>query len=133
MKPACCIRLRDLIAETDLRRRMSARSFPGVDRRVIPRWFEQVRRSPLRQSSGIFSLIQTQFIITCSHRSMHSPPNFKSSAVILHIPATLSFFSDFTAFRTSSSVTASSDIYKSMGTFAAAVKSRQYKQLLTHR
>ena len=27
MKPACCIRLRDLIAETDLRRGMSARSF----------------------------------------------------------------------------------------------------------
>ena len=45
MKPACCIRLRDLIAETDLRRRMSVRSFPGIDRRVIPRWFAQVRRS----------------------------------------------------------------------------------------
>ena len=87
MKPACCIRFRDLIADTDLRSRMSARSFPGIDRRVIPRWFAQVRRSPLRfqngrmmhprQSSGIFSLIQTQFIITCSHRSMHSPPNLK--------------------------------------------------------
>ena len=98
MKPACCIPLRDIIAETDLRRRMSARSFPGIDRRVIPRWFAEVRRSPvrfqkirmmhLRQSSGIvFSLIQTQFIITCSHRSMHSPPNFKGSAVFLHIPA----------------------------------------------
>ena len=48
MKPACCIRLRDLIAETDLRRRISARSFPGIDSRVIPRWFAQVRRSPLR-------------------------------------------------------------------------------------
>ena len=35
MKPACCIRLRDLIAETDLRRRMNARSFPGIDKRVI--------------------------------------------------------------------------------------------------
>ena len=78
MKPACCIRLRDLIAETDLRRRMSARSFPGIDKRVIPRWFAQVRRSPLRfqngrmmplrQSSEIFSLIQAQFIITCSYR-----------------------------------------------------------------
>ena len=99
MKPACCIRLRDLIAETDLRSRMSARSFPGIDKRVIPRSFAQVRRSPLRfqngrmmplrQSSGIFSLIQTQFIITCSRCSMHSPPNFKSSAVILHIPAAL--------------------------------------------
>ena len=33
MKPACCIRLRDLIAETNLRRRMSARSFPGIDKR----------------------------------------------------------------------------------------------------
>ena len=131
MKPACCIRLRDLIAETDLRRRMSARSFPGIDKRVIPRWFAQVRRSPLRfqngrmmplrQSSGIVSFIQTQFIITCSNRSMHSPPNFKSSAVILHIPAALSFFSDFTAFRTSSSVTSSSDIDRSVGAFAAAV------------
>ncbi len=80
MKPACCIRLRDLIAETDLRKRMSARSFPGIDKRVIPRWFAQVRRSPfrfqngrmmpLRQSSGTFSLIHTQFIITCSHCSM---------------------------------------------------------------
>ena len=75
----------------------------------------------LPQSSGIFSLIQTQFIITCSHRSMHSPPNFKSSAVILHIPAALSFFRDFTAFRTSSSVTSSSDMDKSVGAFAAAV------------
>ena len=133
MKPACCIRLRDLIAETDLRRRMSARSFPGIDKRVIPRWFAQIRRSPLRfqnarmmplrQSSGIVSLIQTQFIIrpTCSHRSMHSPPNFRSSAVTLHIPAALSFFSDFTAFRTSSSVTSSSDIDRSVGAFAAAV------------
>ena len=131
MKPACCIRLRDLIAETDLRRRMSARSFPGIDKRVIPRWFAQIRRSPLRfqngrmmplrQSSGIVSLIQTQFIITCSHRSMHSPPNFRSSAVTLHIPAALSFFSDFTAFRTSSSVTSSSDIDRSAGAFAAAV------------
>ena len=74
MKPACCIRLRDVIADTDLRRRMSARRFPGIDKRVIPRWFAQVRRSPLRfpngrmlpllQSSGFFSLIQTQFIIT---------------------------------------------------------------------
>ena len=44
MKPACCIRLGDLIAETDLRRRMSARSFPGVDKRVIPWWFALVRR-----------------------------------------------------------------------------------------
>ena len=35
MKPACCIRLRDLIAETDLRRRMSARSFPGIDTSVV--------------------------------------------------------------------------------------------------
>ena len=35
MKPACCIRLRDLIAETDLLRRMSARSFPGIDKSVI--------------------------------------------------------------------------------------------------
>ena len=131
MKPACCIRLRDLIAETDLRKRMSARSFPGIDKRVIPRWFAQVRRStlrfqngrmmPLRQSSGIFSLIQTQFINTCIHRSMHTPPNFKSSAIILHIPAALSFFSDFTAFRTSSNVTASSDMDKSVGAFAAAV------------
>ena len=131
MKPACCIRLRDLIAETDLRRRISARSFPGIVRRVIPRWFAQVRRSPLRfqngrmmplrQSSGIFSLIQTQFIINCSHCSMHSPPNFKNSAVILHIPAALSFFSDFTAFRTSSSVTAPSDMDKSVGAFAAAL------------
>ena len=131
MKPACCKRLRDLTAETGLRRRMSARSFPGIDKRVIPRWFAQVRRSPLRfqngrmmplrQSSGIFSLIQTQIINTCSHRSRHSPPNFKSSAVILHIPAALSFFSDFTAFRTSSSVTASSDMDKSVGAFAAAV------------
>ena len=117
MKPAWCRRLRDLIAKTDLRRRMSVRRFPGIDRRVIPRWFAQVRRSPLRfqngrmmplrESSAIFSLIQTQFIITCSHRSMHSPPNLKSSAVILHFPAALSFFSDFTAFRTSSSVTSS--------------------------
>ena len=46
---------------------------------------------------------------------MQSPPNFKSSAVILHIPAALSFFSDFTAFRISSSVTASSDMDKSVG------------------
>ena len=117
--------------KTDLRRRMSARSFPGIDKRVIPRWFAQIRRSPLRfqngrmmplrQSSGIFSLIQTQFIITCSHRSIHSPPNFKRSAVILHIRAALSFFSDFTAFRTSSSVTSSSDIDRSVGAFAAAV------------
>ena len=101
MKPAFCIRLLDLIAETNLRRRMSARSFPGIDKRVTPRWFAQVRRSPLRfqngrmmplrQSSGIFSLIQTQFIITCSHRSMHSR------------------------------VTASSDMDKSVGAFAAAV------------
>ena len=76
MKPACCIRLRDLIADTDLRRRRSARSFPGIDRRVIRRCFAQVRRSPLRfqngrmmplrQSSGIFSLIQTHCITTCS-------------------------------------------------------------------
>ena len=98
---------------------------------MIHRWFAQVRRSPLRfqngrmmplrQSSGIFSLIQTQFIITCSHRSMHSPPNFKSSAVILHIPAARSFFSDFTAFRTSPSVTSSSDMDKSVGAFAATV------------
>ena len=108
MKPACCIRLRDLIAETDLRRRMSARSFPGIDKRVIPRWFAQVRRSPLRfqngrmipirQSSGIVSLTQPQFFITCSHRShrsMHSPPNFRSSAVTLHVPAALSFSSDY--------------------------------------
>ena len=110
---------------------MSARSFPGIDKRVIPRWFAQIRRSPLRfqngrmmplrQSSGIVSLIQTQFIITCSHRSIHSPPNFRSSAVTLHIPAALSFFSDFTAFRTSSSVTSSSDIDRSVGAFAAAV------------
>ena len=92
MKPACCIRLRDLIAETDLRRRVSARSFPGIDKRVIPRWFAQIRRSP-----------------------------FRSSAVTLHIPAALSFFSDFTAFRTSSSVTSSSDIDRSVGAFAAAV------------
>ena len=49
---------------------------------------------------------------------MHSPPNFKSSAVILHIPAALSFFSDFTAFRTSSRT---SDMDKSVGAFAAAV------------
>ena len=76
---------------------------------------------PLRQSSGIVSLIQTQFIITCSHRRMHSHPNFRSSAVTLHIPAALSLFSDFTAFRTSSSVTSSSDIDKSVGAFAAAV------------
>ena len=109
MKPACCIRLRDLIAETDLRRRMSARSFPGIDKRVIHRWFPLVRRSPLRfqngrmmplrQSSGIFSLIQTQFIITCSHRSIHSPPNFNSSAVILHIPAALSLIFSVTLRR----------------------------------
>ncbi len=52
MKPACCIRLRDLIAETDLRRRMSARRFPGIDRRLIHRWFAQVRRSPLRFQNG---------------------------------------------------------------------------------
>ena len=71
MKTACCIRLHDLIAETDLRRRISARSFPGIDRRLIPQRFAQVRQSPLRfqngslrQSSGIFSLIQTQLIIT---------------------------------------------------------------------
>ena len=76
---------------------------------------------PLRQSSGIVSLIQTQFIITCSHRSMHSSPNFRSSAVILHIPAALSFFSAFTAFRTWSSVTSSSDMDRSVGAFAAAV------------
>ena len=37
MKPACCIRLCGLIAETDLGRRMSGRSFPGNDKRVIPR------------------------------------------------------------------------------------------------
>ena len=131
MKPACCIHLRDLIAETDRRRRMSARSYHDIDKRVIPMWFVQVRRSPLRfqngrmmplrQSSGIFSLIQTQFIITCSHRSMHSPPNFKSSAVILHIPAALSFVSDSKASRISSSVTSSSDMDKSVGAFAAAV------------
>ena len=133
MKPACCIRLRDLIAETDLWRKMSAKSFPGIDRRVIPRWFAQVRWSPLRfqngrmmplrQSSGIFSFIQTQFIITCRHRSMHSPTNKKKSAIILYIPVALSFFSDFTAFRTSSSVTSSSDMDKSVGAFAAAVVS----------
>ena len=122
MKPACCIRLRDLIAETDPRRRMSARRFHSIDRRVISRWFAQVRRSPLRfqngrmmplrQSSGIFSVIQTQYIFTCNHRIIHSPPNFKRSAVIMHIPTALLFFSDFTAFRTSSS---SSDMDKSVG------------------
>ena len=52
---------------------------------------------------------------------MHSPPNFRISAVTLHIPAALSFFSDFTAFRTSSSVTSSTDIDRSVGAFAAAV------------
>ena len=52
MKPACCIRLRDLIAETDQRRKMSARRFPGIDRRVIPRLFVQVSRSPLRFQNG---------------------------------------------------------------------------------
>ena len=31
---------------------------------------------------------------------MRPPPNFKSSAVFLHFPADLSFFNDFTAFRT---------------------------------
>ena len=76
---------------------------------------------PLRQSSGIFSLIQTPFIINYSHCSMHSPPNLKRSAVILHIPAALSFISDFTAFRTSSSVTAPSDIDISVGGFAAQI------------
>ena len=130
MKPACCIRFRDLIADTDLRSRMSARSFPGIDRRVIPRWFAQVRRSPLRfqngrmvhprQSSGIFSLIQTQFIITCSHRSMHSPPNLKVRPLsCIFLP--LCHFSVTTAFRTLSSVTTSSDTDKSVGAFAAAV------------
>ena len=126
MTSACCIRLRDLIAETDLRRRMSARSFPGIDRRVIPRWLAQVTRSPLRfqngrimplrQSSGIFSVIQTQFIITCNHRSIRSPPNFKSRPLsCIFLP----FFSDFTVFRTSSSVTASSSMDKLVGAFAA--------------
>ena len=101
MNPACCKRLRDLIAETGLRRRMSARSCPGIDGRVIPRWFVQVGWSPLRfqngrtmllrQSSGIFSLIQMQFIIICNQTSMHSPTNFKTSAVILHILAAPSF------------------------------------------
>ena len=128
MKPACCIRLRDLIAETDLRRRMSARSFPGIDR--IPRWFAQVRRSPLlfqnvrmmpfHQSSGILSPIQTQFSITtstCNHRSMNSSSNFKLSCIFLR----LCHLGDFAAFRTSSNVTASSDMDKSVGAFAAAV------------
>ena len=88
---------------------------------MSPLRFQNGRIMPLRQSSGIFSLIQTQFIITWSDRSMHSHPNFKSSAVILHIPVALSLFSDLTAFRTSSRVTASSDMDKSMGAFAAAV------------
>ena len=34
MKPACCISLRDRIAETDLRRRISAKKCPGIDRRL---------------------------------------------------------------------------------------------------
>ena len=88
---------------------------------------------PIRQSSGIVSLIQTQFIIICNHRSMHSPPNFKCAAVILHIPAALSFFNNFTAFRTTSSETASSDIYKSMGAFAAAVDVSRFCGTGSHR
>ena len=68
MKPAWCIRLRDLIAETDLRRRMSVRSFSGIDRRVIPRWFAQVRRSPLRSQNGRIYL----FIKTYLYRVVHN-------------------------------------------------------------
>ena len=73
----------------------------SIDDRVIPQRFAHVWRSPLRfqnwmmmplrQSPGVFSLIQTQFISTCSHRSIHSPPNFKRSTVILYIPSPLSF------------------------------------------
>ena len=106
MKPARCIHLRDIFSETDLRRRMSARSSPGIDRSVILRWFVQVRRSPwhfqkgrmmpLHQSPGIFSLIQTQFITTCNHRSV---TNFKSSAAILHIPAALPFLATLRRFE----------------------------------
>ena len=67
VKPACS--LRRWLWKVGL----MANSFPGMESRVMPRWFEHTslfplffqkgRMIPLRHSSGMFSLIHTMLIM----------------------------------------------------------------------
>ena len=67
-------------------------SFPGMESRVMPLWFEHTflfhfffqkgRMIPLRQSSGMVFLIYTMLIMYASHLIIESPPFLSSSAVM---------------------------------------------------
>ena len=73
-------------------KRIIANSFPGMESRVMPGWFEHTSLFPLffqkgrmihlRQSSRMIFLIHTMLIMYASHLTIESPPFLSSAAVM---------------------------------------------------